>query len=725
MRLPPDLAPRAAFALTTLGVRTLLILTLGLLLCFSMFGAADAIHGTWGLGGFHLRGGLLALAVAVLILTLYLADRPKPIRPAWFLVGSVAALLLLHVVYALAVDLSFVSDFRGYWSSAQELAAQDNLEVGNSIHRQRAIPFLWPLMEIIGPSHVGLMSLNALMLCVVMLSGYDLLRRTLSHQVAQAFSVLWIAAPEPLLASGIPSHDVTAAAMFAAALWLNGVVLLGRNGLRVGWRGTVISGLVLGAVLFALDMARGSGIGWLMLASGVGVLAVLLIAPMGRFASPEQPQPRVRLLALQLGVGAVVLLVLLVMASASGLRIKGSSQESLRLRAGTPHQTSLSDGSYRFVMRFHTAFNADLMKHPEAFQAQASSIARSEFLDRPLARIWSTLGRISGLSRLGSQQYFYLSKRAEQPPSLITGAIQYNTFYTVVFSLLALFGLAKLLRAPLQSPVILQQAALIGALILALVVLRESQPRYIFPIWMIGAVIAAAGLQRGVRVPSRLSINLMRGVGYIVLATGLMLGLAFAAWLLLSATYGIGDGRVISGWRFAQNTTPVLSGALIDEQRAATDVLNINLDGSPAKGRHPYMVSFDTLSVKLAFFQPVNSGTSASANKRVCVDSPQPLALTFQYYMPFKRVDKKGAFTLSLLADQQRVWSAPLPNAALPTRVTTPALFGRDKRCIDLTFKLTSNHDLKSESWVRASKVEIFYPHLKPVQGPGRPPASR
>ena len=715
MRLPHHFASRATFALTTLGARSLLILTLGLLLCFSLFGAADAVHGEWGIGGFLERGSMLLLALAVLILTLYLADRPQPVKPAWFLAGSITAMLLLHLAYAMAVDLTFVSDFRGYWSSAQLLAAQDNLEVGNSIHRQRAIPFLWPLTEIFGPSHAALMALNTAMLCAVMLFGYDLLRRTLGHQVAQAFSVLWLAAPEPLLASGIPSHDVTATAMFAAALWLNGVVLLGRNGLAVGWRGTAISGMVLGGVLFALDMARGSGIGWLMLASGLGVLVVLLVATLPGATPHDPPRFRLKPLALQLGVAAVVLLVLLALASATGLRIEGSSQQTLRLRAGTPHQTALSDGSYRFVMRFHTAFNADLMKDPEAFEAQAASIARSEFLDRPLARIWSTLGRISGLSRLGSQQYFYLAKRADQPPGLVFLAGQYNTFYVIVLSLLALYGLAKLIRAPLRSPVILQQAALISALILALVVMRESQPRYIFPIWMIGAVIAAAGLHRGQSVHSSLSSNLLRGVGYVALAVGLMLGLAFAAWLLLFATYGAQDGRVITGWRFADNGAQVHSGKLIDVQRATTDVLNIDLQGAQIKGRGRSMVSFDNLSVKLAFFQPVESGATVSAGKHLCIDGEQPMAFTFQYYMPFKRVDKKGAFTLSLMADQQRVWSVPLPNAALPTRVSTPALLGAHKKCVDLVFELTSNQRLTSESWIRASRVEVFYPHLTPA----------
>ncbi|MGQ4660283.1 hypothetical protein [Lysobacter sp. F6437] len=706
--------------LANILVRSVLLLTVGLVLFLAMFGAADAVNAPWSMGGIPVRGTAVLVVLAVLLATMHLATRTHPIRPAWFLITTVSMGLLLHVGYGLPLDLEYASDFGGYWRSAATLAGQDNLDVLDNVHMQRAIPFLWPLVEVFGQSRLALICMNAVMLGIVQIAGYDLLRRAVSHQAAQAFSILWIFAPEPLLASAIPSHDVTGTAMFAVALWLNARVFLGHDGVAPGSRWTIFSGIALGVVLYLLDMARGAGTGLLMLASGVGILLIQLLNGWKTHRAGQRDN-RPLMLALQLLCGAAVFSILLAIAGAAGLRMDGDLQQTRTLRASVPHQTALSDGSYQFVMRFHNAFNTDLMDEPRQFSDQARAITRSEFLERPVARLWSSLHRGDRLSNLGTQQFFYLATRADQPPWLVKFASAYNSHYVLMMALLALYGLAQLLRAPLRAPGLLQQSALLAAMILALITMRENQPRYIFPIWMVAASLAGSGLSLPGFSSRQLPGSALRGLGHVALAITLTCGLAFAAWTVLRVGYAADDGRVLTRWALDGSDGVGHSDRLEGEQSAPSDVLNTNVDGSPRTGRTPYMVDFEELSLKLAFFDTTARGEHVDASKQVCTNDVAPLSLTFQYYTPYKRLEREGDFTLSVLADGREIWSAKLPQATRPVRATTPPVLETRGTCVNLGFRLRSNRVLSRDSWIRASKVEIFYPHLVPAPEPDNP----
>lgn len=648
---------------------------------------------------------LLLLAVlAGFAGALVLARRKQALDPLRFILTTLAAGLLLRLAYVHFVDAAWINDFLRYWEAAVRLAAADEYRV-DGIYDQRALPILVPLIELFGASAAALKGFNIALLLLTQLAGYDILRRLHSHQVAQAFTVIWLMVPETTFTAAIPSHDLTGLALLAFAFWLNIIGTQPAPGRRV--LRFVLTTLALSATLVVLEAARNLGT-FLILIFVLGSVAGLVLSWIG-----DRRLGEIRGIAAATLLQAVIGLVLVQGAMGwladQRLMSDASELEIQKLRAMTPQPNSMADGSYAWFYGFNTTFTMEMMTDAQRFRLMRNAFNLSDYLERPEAVAAKTIERSERLYTLGSQYGFYHAGWMEQHPPAAR-ALQYvNGIYVGVFALLFMLSLMRLMLVP-GPPQMYLQALFLAALAFACLTLLYNQPRYIYPIWFVGAGVIALEMARFSPRLARVLPALGSGT-LLLLQSALFFVLGGALlWAVLNLAFTDSRGRILSGWSFqTSQSVPADAAATFFARLAASTT-----DAVPKlRGGH-YDADFGPLMLKLEFPQLVAKGDTVRAERELCIDDASPRLLAFHYYTPYKRVERQGAFTLSLLQDGTRIWSGELPAATTAQPALVP-LGETATGCHRFAFVLTSNVGYQKESWRRASRTEIFFPRLEPV----------
>jgi hypothetical protein len=616
-----------------------------------------------------------------------LARRTTPVAVYPFFIAALTVGLVVRLLYVTHVQPDWYTDFLTYWRTGITLASSDAIVVAD-IYDQRAFFLTRPLIEIFGPSKLALVVFNALLLSFIQLVGYDLVRRTRDHQTAQAFSLLWIAAPEPLLTTAIPNHDLAGLSLAAVALWL----LLIAQSTRTT-KLTLLCAAAGGAVLALLEVVR-----------GLGILFCIVLCALFAAATIVQAcrQGRAALGCMPLRKGALILLAVVISFGATlnllahaEVTVKPATATYLAIRYTTPHSTSLSDGTHRFYSGFDRTFTADLEQEVDRFARFRRALVLSDFIADPLSRIEASIGRMQRQYALGSQQNFYL--RGE-PQAFRSAASVYTSFFLLGFAVLLLLAIHRQLKAPLLGVSLAHFLLLFGAVTsMTLLLFGESQPRYLFILWFVGAIV----------IPDRAdgrSSQTMRSPALLLTSAAAALGsLVLLLFLMASVSLREHNGRILTDWQLSNDLRDQAAGNefLVSLQNRVSTVL------VDPKGR-AMPTAFGPLSLKLMLPQPPSIAHLAAAEKQICGVKPSA-ELEFQFHAPWKR--DRGAFSLVLEANGQRIWRAPLPNIGKPERVLVKLPSDRDG-CVRLKFSLNSHVAYSKASWQRASFVEIFFPRM-------------
>lgn len=672
--------------------RSPVIGVLGIGLMFSAFTAgAHLLTFPW------LQNGVAIIVLGLFTLLVFemaqrLARRNVPVAIAPFLATSLVVGLTLRLLYVGYIRPEWYSDFLSYWQTGVELAHASEVTV-HDIYDQRAYFLTRPIVEVFGESRTALVAINALLLTFIQGVGYDLARRARNHQAAQAFSVLWIAVPEPLLTAAVPNHDLAGLTLAAAALWLL-TVAQGTLALR-----RVALSATAGIALALLEATRGLGLVFSAVLVALALAAVVVqSARQGRAGFANQS---VRRAGVTLLITLISLTVTLSALSRAGVTIDSATSTYLTVRYTTPHSTSLSPGSHSFYAAFTKAFTQDLEQSVEQdvekFFEFRRSLVLSDFLAAPLTRLQAPIFRMQRQYALGSQQNFYLRGT---PQVVRSTAAVYTDFFRLGFAVLLLIAIYRHLRRPVHRVTLTDFLLLfVATTSMALLLFGESQPRYLFFIWFAGALViplqARSKDEEPIthRSPTLLLISAFAALGSLAL-------LAF-----VSANGNLKDynGRILSRWQFSHDLNDVASGnaLLAGLQNESSNVL------VDAKEK-PMPTRFGALSLKLMLPAPPAIARVAAARTQICGIRPSS-ALEFQFATPSQ--GKAGSFSLHLTADGKSIWQAPLPNGRTPERVTV-ALPGGTDDCAQLEFSLHSHTDQSKRSWQRASFVEIFFPRI-------------
>lgn len=638
--------------------------------------------------------GLLAIAVAMLFFAV--VKRDAPFKPPVFLVCSLAASALFYYGYISSIEVAWVSDFKGMWLHAVDMVASGNYTV-RSIYNERALPVLVPTILLFGPTPAVVPIVNLLFLLGIQLAGYDLARRIAGHRAAQGFVVLWIGAMEPIFALPITSHDIWGLFFLVLFLWGFRVTF---ERVAAGKLGTVrhkviLAGCTLGlaGVLALLDMQRELA-PFVILGFG---LAGLLLALKG-VAGHVRLRPGLVLAA------AVFVLYGGITAGLkhAGYMLTSAQGETLaQIRIGA-YGSSLSNGNYDQGQVIQKTFFNPIDGETRRDLVQA--IPLSDLVLQPVARIGNIVHRAHRQALLGSQTYFYQAQAKTQSAWLLPLTRAYNVCYSIVLAALSLWLILPLLRRR-DSLDGLVQLSLLSTLVGLLLLVGESQPRYIFPLWFILPQLVAFALtlqpadtDHAVPVSSVWGWDVIRGV-LLLLAAYLLLALA------AKLAYSESRGRVLSGWQ------PALHGA---SQSAPENWFMANQKLSAAKIKHDANDSraagFGELALVMKIPTSVESGGATSADKTLCVGDERR-ALGFFYYMPIQNPKAKGTFTLEVLIDDQLRWSIQSPGNAAITHVRIPDILPAGT-CGNLKVNLRANRTISTDPWINASQADLYFMRL-------------
>lgn len=637
-----------------------------------------------------LAGMMIALAV-------HLALRRSPLPAIPFVVVALVVSVALRLVYSANVDPEWISDFARYWKSATELAGS-SLSVADA-YQQRALPYLYPLVRLFGDDPEVVKLANIGLLCLIQLAGYDIVRRAAGHAAAQCFTLLWIAAPEPLYSLTIPTHDLSGLAFAALAVWLVAIGLDVTGNARRWRRPALLSllGLAVGILLVILEIQRGLGI--LLLATlVVSTLAWVLT----RHTSPDAiGGPRLAFVNLLVIVCIAVPVYMAGKAAAESAGFSRSAQvsETGRLRYTTSHSVSFSNGSYWWMRGFHDTFTRHYMDDPEAFGEFRRSLMLSDFVENPVSRATNAADRLDGLYQLGAGMTFYTAGLRESEPQLLKSLQSYNHAFAFAFAALALLALIGLLSQRGPPPIVAVLMLFAALLSIGLAFMAENQPRYAFPVWLVGSIVIAVGLTS---LPALSAVRSWPGqlgraaslAGQALAIPIIVLGLA---WLACAITYRPGDGRILTDWEFSPP-------ASIASQRTPTSVLQEIQKRTPERSFYP---------LALTLGLPDSSGNyqvPSTASTTICVDDTE--TTNFSFFMQ-REAPTNGHRTppLVVTVGGEPVWSSASTGGGKVRLVTIPHLL-RKPGCADVALAIETPVTGVEGFAHASSEVEIFFPRL-------------
>lgn len=405
-----------------------------------------------------------------------LARRRQAFPPALFLAGYALAAVVLCVAYAHKIHPNYVSDFKRMWDAATVLA-DSGLHPVAGIIQQRALPVLYPVVKVFGPNPIAVKVVNGAMFVAIGLLGYDALRTSHGHRMAQAFALAWLCSFEPLMSIGIPTHDLWGLFFIALAVWAAARACDAFAARRgdipvVGW--TALVGILLALV----QLQREVGVVLLIAA----LLSMACLVAWHRRGSGAAIAPMVVLVLAYVFAGALFDVV--------GARAPEQGQQDLDTARLAGFSASFSDGRFSYGLAMRKTF-VDTVPRPEA-RALSHAILLSDIAEQPGRRIASVTKRLDALAQPGSQLYFYAAGAPRKAMETL------NVFVTV--SALFSFGLAAAATVRLLQPSrrrVLPVTAMMvlfgGGMIAICCMLSEMQPRYVFFMWFIAAMLVAEG----------------------------------------------------------------------------------------------------------------------------------------------------------------------------------------------------------------------------------------
>jgi hypothetical protein len=312
--------------------------------------------------------------------------------------------------------------------------------------------------------------------------AYALTRVWFGAAAARVALIASLFAPETWMAAAIPTHDVPGALylVLALAAFAGAYRLFAAGRIRAAAAASVGFSLLLAVV----DLQRTTG-PFLWLACST-VLAVAL------FSAPGEPRYRRRaMLALLLlaVLPAGVLLGAELALRHAGLGVPQelfAAQNGKVLAAGTE---SWSDGTWGY---FHQNYELRYGELSLDWRRFAAVKLASDLAYNPGAHLGLFVRKAQRLFDLGTQTYFYVHDAVLAGGSRVEAGLEARTtLVSRAFSLLFLAGVvagawrfSQLTGAPLLAWAPLAYLAILaGFLILA----GEVQPRYLYPVWYLGA----------------------------------------------------------------------------------------------------------------------------------------------------------------------------------------------------------------------------------------------
>ncbi|WP_407352674.1 ArnT family glycosyltransferase [Luteimonas sp. R10] len=668
-------------------------------------------------------GGLAALlitsfTIGIFLCCWYLAQRRAPLNPSWYVLGLVLGGAALHLLLIGVVKPQWGTDHLRYWEYAQKLVEQGQYGGFDRPYYARSQFIPYPIIKLFGPDATFALKLaNVALLGAIQIGLYDILRRLRGHQVAQAGSLLFLAAPLPAYSAMIPSHDLWGLFFLTMSIWAFACALgaaTKEKPARLLWVSIAIAS---GLLAYIAEVQR--TVGMVLCASilAASVLTWLVVA--------VRQSKTGRRMAIRTLTVALICVGSYLAASALDERIKLRSDDrpvlmNMKFSANAGGMgNGKSDWFARFKRRFSNGYStpdrtADLVKASglsswalEPADRGAALAAHAERLfSLTYPRDWNWLLRnpngISGLTR--------------------EALVFYCDAYGLLFGLLLLLGTLKLAIDRRSPPVILASGAiLIVALALPLLLVFENKPYNIFPIWLVGSFIISCFLARrlaqssdGNAVQLKLPNPAIGGAMLLVVA-------GVAIHYAIKTTYTVSDGRILAEWSFRAHqrisaTDLSWQQKLLDARPEAFDVdalKTTRLDDmymrtAPEDGDRIRRYAGHVVT-RMEFPERYSRGDTLELFTTVCTSDSGRKQLEFFAYSPNAIPDENPRLLMDVAVNgrDSNDFSVPFTGKDFQRFVLQKGL--SDNACHEISFRLRATADARDDL---APFVEIWMPRL-------------
>ncbi|HYO15402.1 MAG TPA: glycosyltransferase family 39 protein [Thermoanaerobaculia bacterium] len=441
----------------------------------------------------------LALLALVVVGTVAAARFwPARFQDRSFVLLMVTLAVLAKIAYVSVVQAEPVSDFASMWRLSSSLleegleATRSGLEGNRWAHFERILPFLFPVRTAFGPGPAAYAVPNVLLAAATSLLTYRLARRWFGRTAARVALVLSLLAVETTIIAEIPTHEIPGAFYTLLALTL----------FQIAWdlqaqgrsRAALLVGAAFGLSILVLDFQRSTGSVMLLSTTLLGLGLAVAGEPS---QEGERPEGGKRWTRLRRGLPLVLVPVLAFALANAGVRgadLRTPPEERAKgAGIGLASATdSAGDGSYVYYA------NNYLWRYGLSgvnWQRLALVKLASDTHYHPGARLIHYLRKARALFTLGTQTYFYLyeAKFLEGPIDPVAGRIYALCVgFTSLFLAALLVALARIWDLPALRLPTLAPLFFLATFSAVLLLLAEIQPRYMFPIWYIGAIYIGA-----------------------------------------------------------------------------------------------------------------------------------------------------------------------------------------------------------------------------------------
>lgn len=642
-------------------------------------------------------------ALAIFLFALRIAARKEPF-PEWrYIVVTTVVALALRGIYVAIFDATWMSDFRDYWLIAVDKASRGDL-TADGVYAQRALPVLYPIARLFG-AHPGAVEVaNIGMLTLTQWLGYGIVRRFASRQSAQAFALIFLFTPVPLYSTLIPSHDLWGMFFTAAAFWFLGLALSASRDQHRWWLRVVVSGLCASVFIVLLQLQR--GLGTLLL---VSLVLVSLAFPFLKKSGWQDKSSVVRnlwLVTLACTLGVVMLTRQAEIAHVQAP--KNSQSERLYASYFASQANSFGNGGYWWYRWFRQNFADSLAM--EQLQSFKASVVVSDWIIQPEARLASAGSRMKTLYKTSDTWWYFRGPDKKYPnASAILGCfgIVFSFAFSMVLIPSILHAASKVSKT---SPVVLIMGVFMGAMTLALSFFAETQPRYSYSIWFIGTIYIAMWMSEVKRPLITQKAAAELGVRVATTVAFFALGL-FLAWVIAALVYREGDGRIVTDWAVSY----IRKGIPASVEAAYRSLQTTPLTGFQTAPR-PVLTPIASGMAAILEFPEIPSKTDRlELSKKICRNEESPAGFSYYLYAPYEGKRAVDAFFVTVSVDGKVLSQVGIPTSREMKFIHVPAAFS-GQRCQSLKISLISNVEAgKNKSWQRASRAEIYFPHLTPM----------
>jgi len=479
---------------------------------------------------------LYVILIGVLFVLIARKSLFKGISTKAFVFSAIFVGLCLKLAYVFLMDVRLISDFESMWRIVTETITSGWPERITHVHQQRVLLFLVPLARLFGNSPLVYKIGNVVILMLSSLVSFSLARRWFGEDAARASLFLILLVPETFFNLCIPTHDIPGAFLLLTSLWMLDTLLMSVD--KKSWITCLITGLFLGISVEFLEIQRSlSLVFWLAVLMFIAYRASQTRGISLRDTPKKIPlfsSKRAYLILLFVFFSFLVSKGVYFLLESNGLilsdKVKSKGWTFDFIRSTDSWDTV---GGYFYQWQNYSPYT----KNGNTYN---SSIAVNKILSdtyyNSFDRISNYLRRAERLYSLGSQSFFYYGINIQLPSSRLKGKkiadflthhnMVFVLFFEIAFILSSILMLITNRINPRAFPSLLTLSFLSGALL----ILGESQPRYMYPIWFIAPMLMAAPLGARPGLQTNQSQSLIKE-NIILIIRGALIFLAIGCFL--------------------------------------------------------------------------------------------------------------------------------------------------------------------------------------------------